>query len=437
MSCWNLWLAGYAIAVFCRPAAIRAAEVAPRSIELTLVDDQAIAFATFQSHNQKVISNRGGIFVTYVHKSNGDYTAQQWRLAKSNDRGKSFTTIYEATHPTSAPAIETDREGTLYLGHPHFLDGNAYLVRLSNPNGKLSASTTELKGGSAGKYCLLLDESRQQLYFFAHNNTFFTIGMDGILRSRVELLKAGPHAYLQYPHLTLDASGTLFAAWTTSKVDKSNVSIYHDVHAMKSVDAGNNWQALDGKPIALPALADDAGPATLISKPDEFDVHSWLSAFMAKDAKLHFVYWAKTEPERQWYVRYDIATGQRDREVQPVFSRQPSQKPNDSGAFVSSHNVAGSRLYFVSAVDSRSRLACLASDDNGDSWYEYAVSDRQFPARVYSIGAARELTADQAIIGTFTVAANNAKTYYEDKSGSVYFFRIATSPELSDAPRPN
>src|SRR5260370_1168877 len=123
--------------------------------------------------------------------------------------------------------------------------------------------------------------------------------MDGTERSKVELLTAGPHAYLQYPHLTLDTSGTLFAAWTTSKVVKSNVSIYHYVHAMKSVDGGKTWQALDGKSIALRAVADDTGPATIISKADEFDVHSWLSAFMAKDGKLHFVYWAKTEPERQ------------------------------------------------------------------------------------------------------------------------------------------
>ena len=34
-------------------------------------------------------------------------------------------------------------------------------------------------------------------------------------------------------------------------------------------------------------------------------------------------------------------------------------------------------------------------------------------------------------------AANNAKTYYEDKSGSVYFFRIATSPELLEGRSPN
>jgi hypothetical protein len=154
---------------------------------------------------------------------------------------------------------------------------------------------------------------------------------------------------------------------------------------------------------------------------------------MAKDEKLHFVYWAKTEPERQWYVRYDIATGQREIEMEHIFSHRPSQTPNDSGAFVSVRNEPGSPLYFVSTVDDRSRLACLVSEDNGQSWHEYGLSDRQFSGRVYSIGAARELTSDGAMVGTFTVVKGEPKTYQEDDSGSVYFFRIPTGPISSES----
>lgn len=407
-------------------------------IALTLVDDQAIAFATFQSHNQKVVSNQAGIFVTYVHKSNHDYTSQLWRLAHSVDGGKSFRTIYEATHATSAPALETDSLGTLYLAHPDFLDGNAYLLRYMNPTSGMPTSTSELTGGSAGKYCLLLDEPRQQLYWFAHNNTFFVIGQDGSIRSTVTLLQTGPHAYLQYPHLTLDAMGTLIAAWTTSKVDPSTeVSTYHDIHAMKSPDGGSTWQSLDGQPIALPAVADDTGPATLISRTDEFDVHTWLSALMAKDGKLHLVYWANTSPQRQRYLRYDIASGRRELDIEPLFPGQQALTPNDSGAFVSDRRRSGSRLYFVSTVEDRSRLACLASDDNGQSWYAFARSDRPFPGRVYSISTARDPTADGALIGTFTVIVGNPKIYYEDNTGHVYFFRIpvaASLPEIDRSP---
>jgi hypothetical protein len=404
----------------------------PSPVKLTLVDDEAIAFATFQSHNQKVVSNESGIFITYVHKSNPpDYTAQQWRLARSTDDGESFQTVYEATHATSAPAMETDGRGALYLGHPDFVDGNGYLIRFLNSKQKLEPETTELTGGSAGKYCLLLDEPRQQLYWFAHNNTFFTVGMDGKVRSKVELLKAGPHAYLQYPHLTLDSAGQLFAAWTTSKVVANNESIYHDVHAMKSPDGGKTWQALDGKPIELPAVADDAGPATLISRTDEFDVNTWLSAFMVKDDKLHFVYWSSTKLPRQWYIRYDVATGKREIEMEQIFGKHLSGNPNDSGSFVANRAEKGSRLYFVSTTDDRSRLASLVSDDNGQTWQKYATSDRTFPARVYSISAAREPTSAGEIVGTFTIVKGEPKTYQDDNSGSVYFFRIPTAAPSS------
>lgn len=86
----------------------------PGSIQLTLVDGQAIGFATFQSHNQKVVSNRHGLFITYVRRANADYRAQLWRLARSTDGGKSFTTVLEETRATSAPALEPN-SGRVFL----------------------------------------------------------------------------------------------------------------------------------------------------------------------------------------------------------------------------------------------------------------------------------------------------------------------------------
>ncbi|MEW6157107.1 MAG: hypothetical protein AB1813_06715, partial [Verrucomicrobiota bacterium] len=38
-------------------------------IELTCVDPQATGYGTFQSHNQKVVSNRRGIFMTHLRGS--------------------------------------------------------------------------------------------------------------------------------------------------------------------------------------------------------------------------------------------------------------------------------------------------------------------------------------------------------------------------------
>ena len=60
-------------------------------VELSCVDDEAVGYATFQSHNQKVISNGHGIFITHIRTRNQAYTAQTWRLSRSTDGGRTFS----------------------------------------------------------------------------------------------------------------------------------------------------------------------------------------------------------------------------------------------------------------------------------------------------------------------------------------------------------
>ena len=172
-------------------------------------------------------------------------------------------------------------------------------------------------------------------YWFAHNNnTFHVVALDGTERSNVILIAPGRRAYLMYPHLTLADKGTLFAAWTTQRPTTSSPQgyLYHSVHAIKSPDGGQTWQTLDGRRLEVPIIADDSGPVTQISKDSEFDVHKWLSAFMAKAGKLHFAYWAETKPQRQWYLRYDVVTGKAEIETETIFADRKQEKPNDSGA---------------------------------------------------------------------------------------------------------
>lgn len=256
-------------------------------IELTSVDDGAIAYATFQSHNQKVVSNRHGIFVTYLRSAAEDYLAQTWRLLQSTDGGRTFNTIFEETRATNPPVLETDQNGELYLTRPDFVDGHAYLSRFAAPDAK--PVTTKLVGGSAGKFCQLLDETRQRIYYLAHSGAFHIAGTDGSVLKSAQLLVAGTKAVTQYPHLTLSDDGTLYAAWTTNNL---NEYLYRSIQAMKSPDGGETWLTLDGKLLTLPIISDDTGPTTRISHDDELDVHSWLSSFLWKQGKLHFVYWA-------------------------------------------------------------------------------------------------------------------------------------------------
>ncbi len=384
-------------------------------IELTCVDAEATGYATFQSHNQKVLSNRHGIFMTHIRSRNKPYTAQQWRLSRSTDGGRHFTTIYQATHATNPPVIETDEAGNVYLVRPDFIDGHAYLYRFLAKDGFAKPVVTKIPRGAAGKFSMTYDRKRKVLHYFAHNNTFHVVGLDGTVRHSYDLLRPGEHAVLQYPLLSLARDGTLHAAWTTQK---HGVYLYWDIHHLVSRDGGGSWLAPGGKSVSLPVIADDGGAAPRISFDDEFESHTWLSNLMARDGKAHFLYLAQTKPPRQHYVRYDAATGKQDVRIQPAFRGKAISLRGLSGFFAARSSLEGGPLYCVGNAEGR--IGCLASDDNGRTWYDYAVTDRTY--RPYSIGGCRELTGDGDIIGSFTDQL--ASTADPKGKCPVYFFRI-------------
>lgn len=393
-------------------------DVRPR-IELTCVDDETIGYATFQSHNQKIVSNRHGIFLTHLRTRNQAYTAQTWRLSRSTDGGRSFAAVYEATHATNPPVIETDDIGNIYLVRVDFTDRNAYLYRFLAERQFEEPIITKIPGAAAGKYAMILDPQRQQLYFFAHNNTFNVVGLDGTVHRSLRLLRAGPDAVLQYPLLGLGRDGTLHAAWTTQAHGKY---LYWDIHHMLSRDAGANWSHLNGTPLTPPVIADQDGDALRITLEDEYDCHTWLSSFAVKGGKIHFLYQAQTKPSRQHYVRYDIASGKRDQHRQPEFRGTSIQLKGLDGFFATRSAGADSPLYCIG--HDQGRVACLTSSDNGDTWQDYARMEKTFG--LYSLGGCRQTTEDDDIIGTFTDQAGSNLT--TDRKSKVYFFRIRLQP---------
>ena len=60
-------------------------------IEMVCVDSEATASATFQSHNQEVVSDRHGIFLTHIRSRNKPYRGQTWRLLRTRDGGRTLT----------------------------------------------------------------------------------------------------------------------------------------------------------------------------------------------------------------------------------------------------------------------------------------------------------------------------------------------------------
>ena len=362
-------------------AAVTAHAAGLTGVDLTLLDAEAAGYATFQSHNQKVAANAHGIFTAHLRSRNEAFTAQQWRLSRSVDRGAAFGTVYESVDATNPPAIETDAAGNLYLVRSDFVDGSASLYRFRAGDGYAEPDVARIPGGSAGKYCLNLDEARGRLYYFAWGRSLFVLDLEGTVLERQQLTENGDNAGPQYPLAFLDPSGVLHAAWTTLQ---HGVYMYWDIHYMASDDGARSWRRMDGAPLQIPVPADDTGPTDRITLDDEFEIHSWLSNLIVKDGKAHFAYAAQAESWRQHYVRYDLAAAARDVDLYPTFEGQEIRLASLDGFFASRATLPEAPLYYVSSAGGR--LGCLASDDNGETWYDYAVSDEELQSLLHRRG---------------------------------------------------
>jgi hypothetical protein len=166
-------------------------------------------------------------------------------------------------------------------------------------------------------------------------------------------------------------------------------------------------------PLAPPIVADDTGPAARVNLDDELDASSWLSSFRARDGKGHFLYLSTVNPPRQHYVRYDLKTAKRELDVQPTFKGETIELRGLDGFFATS-----AKTLFVVGHTPESRIGCLASDDNGATWRDHALSDPL--DGLYALGGARDVTPDGFVIGSFTQSPSTGG------GSKVYFLRIAT-----------
>jgi hypothetical protein len=384
------------------------------TVHLTKLDTGVTHYATFQSHNQKVVVNQHGVFASHIRDRDKPYLAQTWRLSRSTDGGATFATVFQQTHATNPPVIETDQAGNIFLMRVDFNSGDAFLYRFDAAKNFQDPTVTAIPGAAAGKYSMMLDRQHERLFFFAHNNSFQRIKLDGTVEYRTDLLRAGENAVLQYPLLALSDTGQLHAGWTTQK---HGVYLYWDIHHMVSRDQGNTWKDLKGRPIRIPVVADDQGATDRISADDEFDAHTWLSSMAVTGGKSHFAYQAQTDPPREHYLRYDLTTGERDNHLYPEFKGDQVSLMGLSGFFVTEPQTPG-LIYFVG--NDSGRIACLRSRDNGQTWTDYARTDKTYAP--YAIGGYR-ITDQGSIFGTFT--QQRASDDVLDFQSDVYFFSIA------------
>ena len=405
------------------------------AVEVTPLEACRTGYATFGSNNQRVVSNAHGIFVSYLSNYGGTPTTSgraTWRLVRSTDGGKTFDRIFtsKAIYESKAPAIETDEQSNVYLYHSTHFTGKdpGLLYKFSAADNYATTKIFEVPNGSFGKYALLYDRPRKQLLLWAHHGWYNVMDTDGkvLLTERIIDHSGGQNANLQYPHLSLDSGGTLWAAWTTE--NPAEHTWYWDIHTMKSPDQGVSWQTAAGEPLATPVIPDDTGPADRITQDDEFESKSFLLNHMARNSKVHFVYRTynrRSGPgiNRFVYARLDVATGLIDKRITPAWGSADGKTPmaGGHGFFATRREDPNAPLYFVG--QSGRRIVAVASYDNGDTWQTAAVSEEQYP-RIYAVSGAREISADGYIVGAFTVFDPKAVT--EFKKSTAYFLKIPT-----------
>jgi hypothetical protein len=410
------------------PVVLSAGEVI--EVRLTRVDSNCSHYATFQSHNQKVVRNEKGIFMTYLWQFDLKTWWGRWQLLRSTDGGRTFSVIYTSGEMGSnAPCIETDSENNILLVCTDYNAGTLpiYYYRFEADRNYTDPTITTIRNGASGKFSMFLDEDADLLYIFNHYGRLLvrnaTTG--GYVRQREVVETSGEYAMTQYPHVFVDQKGTVHHAWTTQKKD---LYLYWDIHYINSPDKGAYWYTAAGKKLPYEIRPDDPNQTDVIVLDDEFQYHTWLSNMIVKNGKVHFAYLAQVPPNwRQHYVRLDLETGEIDKRIQPLFKGETISLNGLDGFFAT--GPGSSPLYYVARAN-YSHIGALVSYDNGDTWHDAAISE-PIPHSIYSVGGCREL-APEGIMGSFTAQYG---TYPETIAGDPHFFVIpvAEAPALSAA----
>jgi hypothetical protein len=441
-------------------------------VEITEADPDATRYATFQSHNQKVVANAYGIFMTHIHKqycrgSNPnprcDYDdplctdrvrcfnagwdfISNWRLLRSVDGGATFTTIYEGEHGTTPPVLETDSLGNIYLAHANYFQGglNSYVLRFLASNNFQNPTSTTLTGAWGSKFAMEIDEARGQLYFFSNANRFFHVRLSDLaILAEYQLTQDGTNANMHYPHLYLDDYGHLYVAWTTARINPAlegqgqcgnpnHIYPYRSIHFMRSLDGGVTWTKPNGQMLTPPIAADETGPTDEITPLDERCMSPWLTTFIVKGDKAHFFYSVLPVVNRPHYVRYNLSQPGIDRNVVP-FEVDGISLANVDGVCSTRRSIK--EIFCVNRSNSSndSRIIVLKSEDNGLTWRKHALSPDPDPylgklTAIYAMGGLPQVTYDGYIIGSYAQSPN-----FDNLTAPklVKFFRVASLAEPS------
>jgi len=374
-----------------------------------LDNNAALRGDNFQSHNQKIAWTPNGLF------RSGDLQADtngsdNVVVQRSTDHSATWQNIFDTgVHRDNLkpPTIEAGPAGNVYIIYPN--SGGTRFVKFSPSNNYGSAVVNKLStaASSGSKFASCHDPGRNRIYHATQWGSVLTFDTSGNVTRNQQLIKSGGDSRPSYPHLFVDESGVIHYAMTVA--DNGDDVPYTDIRYLKSLDGGQSWKAMNGTPVSIPtAAAGASSAATLINRPDEHNYKTWLACMHAKNGKVHFVY----QTGNPWdpagagnppaitpymnYMRFDLASGAR--EIDRTSLGGPDLAINaESASFASIIDHPDSPLYVVGEGPNGHRLLALVSDDNGQTWQDYARSD--WHNIIANPGLARDVTPDGEIIG--------------------------------------
>ena len=378
-----------------------------KEIQFTKVASNAPGGASFHSHTQRLSVTGHGIFVAFNDTNLGG-NVHRWSLRRSTNGGSTFQTLYSQTHDGSAPDIETDEDGYVYVFVNDAATKALSVHKFGASNGFTSPlNTWQYANAEASKFSAIYDRTRQRFYYLGFNDgPFLTIDRNGTLLSNVQLLQKGSQAHIQYPHFALDGT-RLYAAWTTTPPGYITKP-YLSIHFIYSDDGGASWRSPAGQSLNVPIVSDPTGPTEQIvpSKYLGSDV-PWLSNFSISNGHAAFTYAIQRPPSgtniNQQYQLYRMSPFAQLVHRDGGFAGETLQIWSPGGAFFT--KTAAGTLYVVGSDLTRSDgpgaapIVVLKSTDNGRTWTDYAISSGKYFA--FGLSGMRLLPSGSDIVGFF------------------------------------
>ena len=428
-------------------AGVSSQPTALRTIEFLPLGKSNTAAATYGSHNQKTTVTPFGIFTAFVDEVGA--SSARWRLMRTNDEGRTFTTLWTGRSSFGPPAVESDGIN-LFLAVPSESYPDAIFIRI-DPAGRQPAVHAAIAGGGDGHYNLIYDAPRGRL-LYAASVYAFVLDAGGRTLEKVQLFpfpSAGEMLaeIAHYPLLAQDGdlialanTTTPYPGWTGPDGRPNNC--YPSFGLMHSTDGGQFWEnPRSGRRLQLPIDAGQNGPSyhpleRSVTETGERCMHNWLSGFLYKNGRIFMglqsfdksgLHGANLPPipNAIRFLSFDVVV-----RTLPVSKKEAQLRGRELAAtssqiFLTSGERPKDPIYLISAevVSGGARMIVLVSHDLGDTWHDYAASEVVLGAYAdsfYGLSSTRRPAPDGSLYGTFTLVRPA-----EEGSREVFFFRVA------------